>query len=417
MQVLLALHGRMGRLIMSQWLHKIGVFTLEASEWNELTQILQELFCARKSVHDNGFDAQCSVSERLKAKLLKIKDMANPVFIIVVDIGLLNLSTDIWKEQLNFLNNYFGKAKFAWMVYHDTSNAIKMELRRKANVLMVNKPLYKAKMIHILEAVIKETNLEQQKKSSNALRITKEGDLHECLEIDATHFDTASSDDSDLSEMGGPNSVKGFHTGEKQREGIRKPCSLGYKTINNCLEEFTPVYSKENDSTKRDPCQIRLNSHDVKDDEEPKCCTKEASFSIEPQCENAECKGRNLVSSCPTQQGNLYSSKAVNEQKSLEGLRIMLAEDNPVLQRVATIMLEKMGAVVIAVGDGLQAVDSLNCMINAEDCGRESLFEERNTRSQTEIKDSPPYDLILMDCQVRIYDNAYFSNALVSWLS
>lgn len=119
--------------------------------------------------------------------------------------------------------------------------------------------------------------------------------------------------------------------------------------INNCLEEFTLVYSKENDSPKRDLCQIKLNSHDVKD-EEPKCCTKEASFSIEPQSENAESEGRNLVSSCPTQQGNLYASKAVNEQKSLEGLRIMLAEDNPILQRVATIMLEKMGAIVIDVG-------------------------------------------------------------------
>ena len=413
MQVLLALHGKMDGLIMSQWLHKIGVFTLEASEWNELTQILQELFRAKSSVRDNGFDAQSSLSEGLKAKLLKIQDMVNPVFIIAVDIGLLDLSTDIWKEQINFLDNYFGKAKFAWMLYHDTSNAVKMELRRKGNILMVNKPLYKAKMIHILEAVIKEKNLELQKKSSNGLRTTKEGDLHECLEIDTTHLDIASSDDSDMSEMGRSNSVNGFHTGEKQRVRIRKPCSSGYKTINNCLVEFTPVYSKENDSTKRDPCQIMPNSHDIKD-EEPKCCTQEASFSTEPQSENAKCQDQHLVISCPTQQGNLYSNKAANEQKSLEGLRILLAEDNPVLQRVATIMLEKMGATVIAVGDGLQAVDALNCKLSAEDFGRESLFEDRNTRPQTEIKDSPPYDLILMDCQVRIYDNAYFSNALVS---
>jgi len=90
----------------------------------------------------------------------------------------------------------------------------------------------------------------------------------------------------------------------------------------------------------------------------------------------------------------------VNEQKSLEGLRILLAEDTPVLQRVATIMLEKMGATVIAVGDGLQAVDALNCMLSAEDCGRDSLFEDRNARSKTEIRDSPPYDLVLMDCQM-----------------
>lgn len=381
----------MGRLIMSQWLHKIGVFTIEASEWNELTQILRELFSARISVRNNGFDAQCSLSEPLKTKLQNIQELRNPVFVIVVDIGLLDLSTDIWKEQLNFLDNFFGKAKFAWMLNHDTCNAIKMELRSKGHILMVNLPLYKSKMIHILEAVIKERNVELQKKNLNGLRNTKEGDLHECLEIDATHFDIASSDDSDMSEMASSNSVGG---GDKRRERTRKPCSSGYQKINNCLVELTCTQSKENYLTERDPCHVRPTSHDVEDEE--------ASLSAEPQGENAECRERHLGSSRLTLQGNLYSNKAVNEQKSLGGLRILLAEDTPVLQRVATIMLEKMGATVIAVGDGLQAVDALNCMRSAEDCGRGSLFEDRNTRSQTEIIDSPPYDLILMDCQVSI---------------
>lgn len=391
MQVLLALRGSTGRLIMSQWLDKIGVFTIKASEWNELTQILRELFSARCSVRKNGFDAQCSLSEPLKNKVLNIQEMRNPVFVIVVDIGLLDLNTDIWKEQLNFLDNFYGKAKFAWMLNHDTCNAIKMELRSKGHILMVNLPLYKSKMIHLLEAVIKEKNVELQKKNSNGLRTTKEGDLHECLEIDATQFDIASSDDSDMSEIGSSNSVGGFHTGEKPRERIRKPC---YQQINNCLVELTCVQSKENNLTEKNPCQVRPNSHDVEDEE--------ASLSAKPQGENAKCRERHLGSNQLTLQGNLYSSKAVNEQKSLEGLRILLAEDTPVLQRVATIMLEKMGATVIAVGDGLQAVDALNCMLSAEDCGRGSLFEDRNTRSQTEIRGSPPYDLILMDCQVSI---------------
>ncbi|XP_041020043.1 LOW QUALITY PROTEIN: histidine kinase 1-like [Juglans microcarpa x Juglans regia] len=396
--VLLALHGRMGRLIMSQWLHKSGVFTMEASEWNELTQILREFFCIRRSARNDGFDAQHSLSEPLNTQVLSIQDMRNPVFVIVVDIGLLDLSTDIWKEQINFLDNYFGKAKFAWMLNHDTSNAIKMELRRKGHILMVNMPLYKAKMIHILEAVIKERNVELQKKSSNALRTTKEGNLHEYHEIDTTHFDVASSDDSDMAEMRSSNSICGSHDGEKRRERITKPCSSGYQKINNCLVELTRVYSKENYSTERDTCQVGHNSHDVQN-EEPKCCTQ-ASLSAEPQSENAECCEQHLVSSCPTAQGNLYSSKAMNEQKSLEGLRILLAEDTPVLQRVATIMLEKMGATVVAVGDGLQAVDALNCKLSAEACEMDCVCEDRNTRLQTENRDFPLYDLILMDCQM-----------------
>lgn len=59
----------------------------------------------------------------------------------------------------------------------------------------------------------------------------------------------------------------------------------------------------------------------------------------------------------------------------------MLAEDTPVLQKVATIMLEKLGAKVVAVGDGLQTVNALH--------------QEGGNKSR-----EPPYDLILMDCQV-----------------
>lgn len=399
--MLLAQRGSMGTLIMSQWLHKIGVLPVVASEWNELTQILREIFHARSSVRNNGFDEQRSLSEPLRTQALSVQDMRNPVVIIIVDVGLLDLSTDIWKEQLNFLDNYFGKANFAWMLNHDTSNAIKMELRRKGHILMVNMPLYKAKMIHILETVIKERNLELQKRSSTASGTTKEGDLGECLEIDPTSFDIASSDDSDMLETDSSNPVSGSQTGEKQGESIRKPCSSGYQKSNNCLVELTRVSSQENYSTERDPCQVRPNSHLV-EDEEQKLCTQQAFLSTESPGEYATHREKRLVSSCPTAKSNLCSSKAADKKKSLEGLRILLAEDTPVLQRVATIMLEKMGATVIAVGDGVQAVDSLNSMLGTEDCRRASVFEDRNTLSQTENGDSLPYDLILMDCQVRI---------------
>ncbi|CAK8540022.1 unnamed protein product [Lathyrus sativus] len=350
--VLLALQGNMSRLVTSKWLTKKGVCTMEASEWNGLTQVLRELFHARSSIHNNNnFDAHYPINlEGFKSKLLTIKDMRNPIFVIVVDISLLDLSTDIWKEQLNFLHKYFGRAKFVWMLNHDTPNTIKMELRRKGHLLMVNKPLYRGKMIHILEAVMKNRNIELQKKNM------KEGDLHEFLEIDSTHFDTAtSSDDSDISEV-------------------------SEKPILNITNE--KEHLEEKNLRKEESC---------------------SSFSTEKQDEKFECEGTNRAT---------RSRKDVNDKKSLEGLRILLAEDTPVIQRVATIMLEKMGAVVVAVGDGQQAVDALNYMVSAEDCRRESLQKERNTRPQTEILTCHPYDLILMDCQMPKMDGYEATKAI-----
>lgn len=375
MQVLLALHGNMSRLITSKWLQKNGVVTMEASEWNGLTQILRQLFHARSSSHNNnGFDAHYPAHDQgLRSKLLSIQELTNLTFVIAVDIGLLDLSTDIWKEQLNFLHKYYGRAKFVWALNHDSSNSIKMELCKKGHILTVNKPLYKTKMIHILEDVIKERNVELQKKN------VKEGDLHDSVEIDYTLCDVASSDGSDISEMGGSNHVSANNNGDKQREElVRSQQPSSQYQINNCLLGLTHEYMEHNTPRKEGSCQSSLNSNDVTAKGE----------------EDSEC-------------GETRRSKAVNGKKSLEDVRILLAEDTPVIQRVATIMLEKMGATVVAVGDGQQAVDALNGMLGVdEDCRRESLLKERNIRtSQTEILSCPPYDLILMDCQVCVTCN------------
>ncbi|EXC35337.1 Histidine kinase 1 [Morus notabilis] len=397
--VLLALHGSMGRLIMSQWLRKNGVFNVEASEWNELTQLLRVLFQGKNSARTNGFEAQYSLNENLRAELLNIYEMRNPYFLMVVDIALLDLSTDIWKEQLNFLDKYSGKAKFAWVLNHDTSNAIKMELRRKKHVLMVNKPLYKAKMVQILEAVIKE-----RKSSPSALRstntaTTKEGDSHECLEIDSTQFETASSDESDMSEMGSSNKsiTTTFEMEETQRERMTKLSSSKYHAVKNCLVELTHVRPDDNN--------LRKKAHEAEDAK-----TKLVSTETEPR--NSASPEQSAVSNRPKEHGNMFSTKALNEQKSLEGLRILLAEDTPVLQRVATIMLEKMGATVTAVGDGLQAVDALNCLLSSDEGGRQSMCKDACTCSQEENWNPSPFDLILMDCQMPKMDGYEATKAI-----
>ncbi|KAG5530031.1 hypothetical protein RHGRI_030409 [Rhododendron griersonianum] len=330
LMVLLALNGRMGRSIMSQWLQKNEVFTWEASEWNELTQILQEIFQAKSYAEPR----ECSKAESLNKQ--KTKDS---IFLIVVDISLLDLNTDIWREQVNFLNKYRGKAKFAWILNHDTSNTIKLELRSEGHLLMANGPLYKSKMIQILEAVVKEKNLELQNKL-NAFKSTKEeGDLHVCLEMDPIRYDAASSDDSDKSEM------------------EPSACPSQSETVNNCFV---------NDFTSNDQNHTR------------------SKF-----CENS----KSLELSC-------CSSKVVNGQKSLEGLRILLAEDTPVLQRVATIMLQKLGASVVVVGDGMQAADALYAL------------ENDYARNETKIGECPSYDLILMDCQMPKMDGYEATKAI-----
>lgn len=362
MQVLLALNGRMGREIMSQWLERNGVHTCGASDWNGLTQILQGISISKSHLQDTP-------CECLEPEDLRIQDpSASSPFVIVVDIGILDLSTSIWKEQLNFLDKYHGKAKFAWILYHDTSSTVKMELRRRRHLLMVNRPLYKGKMIQILEAIIKEKTPELQS-FDNA---TVEGDLHECLEIDPNHSDIACSDDSDKSDNGNDKCASAFLSEKKRDENFVKASLSHYGTLNNYFIDFNSVDLEENASDRNHLGQTRDGEH-------------------------------NNLTSTSTKEVTNSSSDKVAGQKSLAGLCILLAEDTPVLQRVATIMLEKLGAKVVVVGDGLQAVDALKPESNSDECTNESPQEDDNSiTSQAEGSYPLPYDLILMDCQVSV---------------
>ncbi|KAL4577715.1 hypothetical protein LXL04_013826 [Taraxacum kok-saghyz] len=300
-KVVLALNGSMGRVILSQWLTKIGIPTWDACEWNELTHILQDLFTPTRY-------PQTLTYENSKLESLSKREIESSVFIIVIDIGLLNISTDIWKEQLNFLDTFNIKAKFAWVLNHHTSNHVKIELHNRGHLLMVNEPLYKSKMIQIMEDAIK------QKESSH-------NNTHECLEIDV-HSDGESSNESEKSEF---------------------IISSRYGAVNNCFIELSEV------------------------------CSERGKMGI---------NGSSISTSTVT-------AVSSNGQKSLEGVRILLAEDTPILQRVATIMLEKMGATVVVVGDGVQAVEALQ-----------------------DHDPPPPYDLILMDCQMPKMDGYEATKAI-----
>ena len=309
---MLALSGRMGASILSHWLLKHGVPIWEANEWNELTHILQGLF--KPISHKQNLTFGHAKPDSITVEI----DMS--VLVLVIDIGMLNLSTDIWKEQLNYLDTINRKVKFAWILNHDTSNTIKIELRRRGHLLMVNGPLYKAKMIQVIEAVIKEKNLEQMNK------ITMASNPHKCVQLDPMNSDTKSTNDSEISEI---ISTSGSQIEETNQENFPLDGA-----VSNCTPELNEVPSEPN----------KISTND-----------------------NSNCE-----------QGIHQTEKTKNEQKDLEGLRVLLAEDNPILQRVATIMLERMGAKVVVVGDGAQAVEALN------------------------IQHKPLYDLILMDCQVQM---------------
>jgi signal transduction histidine kinase/CheY-like chemotaxis protein len=78
------------------------------------------------------------------------------------------------------------------------------------------------------------------------------------------------------------------------------------------------------------------------------------------------------------------STDRLSSAVSLAGLRVLLAEDGPDNQHLVTLFLERAGAQVIVVDNGLRAVQALS--ISGEATGP--------------LRDPPPFDLLLLDMQM-----------------
>ncbi|XP_038971413.1 histidine kinase 1 isoform X1 [Phoenix dactylifera] len=380
LKVLLALHGRQSRFVMTQWLRGKGVFTWEASEWNGLTQILRQVF------QEN---MECATSESLNMSRMRVvhretnlHKMGGSDILIVVDTALLDQSTNIWNQQLIFLEQYCGKAKFAWVLSHNTSNAIKVELRRRGHFLMISKPLYKTKMIHILDAVVNEVNFKNQN-GRNLLNSTMDEDLHESHELDSIHFDAISSDDSDASNLDKQNSKMNTFSSEEE-------------IIERMPESHQPNSNSRKMSTQRVSLDKIIKNPNIS-------LAMENSLNMSEDFIEIDKHGNKSMD---------YSTSIVTDQNPLEGLHILLVEDNQILQRVATAMLEKKGAKVTTAGDGMQAVDAIKCMLCAEEIKRQNSSHKGGVAGLSELQTYPSFNLVLMDCQMPKLDGYEATKAI-----
>ncbi|KAL9675215.1 hypothetical protein QQ045_003416 [Rhodiola kirilowii] len=86
--------------------------------------------------------------------------------IIVVDIGLCDMWTDIWKEQLNLLNKYQDEVQFISMIIHDTSTDAHVELPMNLYYPTVDESLCKVKMSQIPNTFINERTLDAQSETA-----------------------------------------------------------------------------------------------------------------------------------------------------------------------------------------------------------------------------------------------------------
>ncbi|KAJ0096730.1 hypothetical protein Patl1_29105 [Pistacia atlantica] len=393
--VVLALGGSVGRGITSQWLRRNKVSTIEASDWKQLTLILPELFNPTNECNGSeeqpslsepleeeqplSSEEQPSLSQPLKEEILNIKAMKDQVFIIVVDIGLLDFKAGIWLSQLDYLDQFTGKAKFAWTLSHNSSSLVKAELRKRGHVIVVNKPLYKTKMIQILEAALQGRT----------------------LEIEICSSDDGASTNKALVDCDIADALVPLSLGDKIERLINSRPTRYQDFINHHIEftDQNPEPSNSStDSENQSQSSPKLLDNGLESGRSKSKGKEIASTSDESQNGSPTSKRQKMVSSPPKEKGS-SSSSGCDEEK-LRGLHILVVEDTLLLQMVAVKILLKAGATVNAVSDGLQAVEAMTSMIDSLVRRNEAVKKGL----EPEPLNNPPYDLILMDCQMPVMD-------------
>eukprot|EP00850_Spirogloea_muscicola_P005461 SM000025S08356 [mRNA] locus=s25:281624:287890:- [translate_table: standard] len=101
------------------------------------------------------------------------------------------------------------------------------------------------------------------------------------------------------------------------------------------------------------------------------------------------------------------AAKTGESPRALAGFRILVAEDTPVLQRLATMMLKKLGAHVVAVNDGREAVLAVTeAVARHQKLGypKDPLYSSSLPALTSDNFENYPFHAILMDCQMPVMD-------------
>ncbi|XP_024539587.1 histidine kinase 1 isoform X1 [Selaginella moellendorffii] len=334
-KVLIGMKGMKLRSFLTDWVAEQRLDVSSTEDWNSLIEHM---------------DKELPDSESSK-KLL-----------VVLDTRLLPANLEALTDHLNALNNFSKRgALVSWVLNHDTPASVKMRIRDKGYSIMANKPLYKSKLFMLLKSLV--GTLPDSFCFIPGLQ-WKDG----ILGLRNTSVDYAQD------------TIWYGKEPPKALERLSKRMDLILGEVASHVSQKTHCGDDEDGfSSTRGSQDISHRAMELKEytDEEGK--EVELAAKIQP----APCVSSKIPPVAPKTPATV--EQTVKPRASLTGIHILLAEDTPVIQKVAVVLLKKLGATVVAVADGQAAVEAWKGSLK----DHAVVDEERK-----------PFDLILMDCQM-----------------
>lgn len=323
----------------------------------------------------------------LRSPGLLSEDMGEPprLILAIIDAALIPNPFQFLAEELHIFRARLQAqgVVIAWLVEHNTTAETRRALRR-SGCAVASKPLYASRMAPLL-----------------ALATARKGIPHTASSIDPPQPQGGS-----LAEMWQAEAAQSFMLPgpvEESEDKLADPELLGRtsEAVSTSKESLSPTPDPAPGRLDaRPPLRVRPASGLAGFSGERDITA--ASASVGPDnIDSASPSGSAPVGSqtrLPSRTRNFSVPKKSMGSGSpegsfnlaLKGLHVLIAEDTPLLKKVAVIRMQKLGCTVVAVSDGKEAADLV--------------LASYRTAVQGLPSDDKMFDAILMDCQMPIMD-------------
>ncbi|KAH7331864.1 hypothetical protein KP509_20G054200 [Ceratopteris richardii] len=412
--ILLAMQGQAGRKVVKKWMERRGLHVWTIASWEEimptLKRIKREVFCPSFNTSENfdhkipecqiydswidDFDGKNFARDELtydthlqglvnyadaaSASNLNLCRQPQGHLLLVIDVSVIVTTLNSSCSQLDDMLAESADLlpfRVVWLVNANTPSSDVQFLKRQSKTcnLILHKPLYASRLKCVWDLL--------QDLVGNR--------PHDSIQAEAPHLSSGNREKVDLS---APNSL---YTSLSCMSTFRQDAGSLHSNLDTrtCgIHAHALAMRNLSDAPNLLPVSIPIGSE----------MGKQADQMDSTHPENSDQISSSRVDVVPHRSLDNTVNSRNRSQNALLGMHILVAEDNPILQRLAKTQLVRLGATVQCVDNGAEAARLVLEYLYKSRVSSSEDSDGKLSDESTNAKKIRPFSMVLMDCEMPI---------------